>query len=435
LIPTKRFTIASNSDIMSKTELKEVTIYHETANWSLSWYGQNADGKPIRLRQTFNLNRLHDLVHRGQRAKYLAEILKKFAIHQGYPIKKTPYDAVLNHAPSEWLLAEAVRYACDLKVLQSTRSRTHETFQMYARVFVENFLFEMGWLNMKLSDFGRKDAQRFLDWLTEGGTKRASSAALRGKAMQGATLNNYRQGMRSLFFELVRRELIEKNVWGEVKTVETQEAIRRPMTETERDLIFKALYNEHPFLLLGVLFQYHCAVRPAEIRRLKFRMIDLDAGLIHLTADETKNKRRGAITIPKSFIEILRAYSIQTFPPDWWIFGYLMNPHDTIQCGQNSLSTMHRIVLKRLNTEGVLPNIEGLQFYSWKDTGGIDMVNSKIDIDEIRKHFRHASLDYTQRYLRKKQSVIASIRDRESNLADVTKIKEKLLDFASRKKK
>jgi integrase len=238
-----------------------------------------------------------------------------------------------------------------------------------------------------------------------------------------------------MFSELIQRELIEKNPFSGTGIVAVEEAVRRPMTAKERDIVFAALYAKNPFLLLGVLLQYHCAIRPGEMRRLKFRMIDLDAGLIHLSPDETKNHGRGAITIPKDFIEILRAYSIQTFPADWWVFGRHLQPHPTIQMGEKTLSNSHRTVLQDLQKTGKLANIHGLQFYSWKDTGAVNLVDCSIDIDDIRKHMRHTSLDYTQRYLRKKQGVIASIRDKESNLGDLEAVKERLLEWSSKSKK
>jgi integrase len=284
-----------------------------------------------------------------------------------------------------------------------------------------------------LTDFSRRDAQIFLDWLTEGGTKRANGAAHRDKRMKGQSLKNYRSGLRSLFSELEDRELIDKNPWSKTKTIAVEEAVRRPMTEKERGVVFKALYSANPFLLLGVLFQYYCAIRPTEIRRLKFRNIDLEAGLVQLGPDVTKNHDRGAVTIPKEFISILDAFSIRTFPPDWWIFGRHLKPHPTIQMGEKTLSNAHRIILKNLEASGDLYSIEGLQFYSWKDNCGVSLVEGAVDIDDIRIHFRHKSLDYTQRYLSKKRGVIASIRDKESNLADVVAVKERLLNWNNKK--
>lgn len=435
LVPTNRARIAQNTNIMSKTDVKtKVTIYHDTQNWSLAWEGKDANGKPIRLRKTFNLNRLHDLVHRGQRANFIALILEKYAIAEGYLSAPTRWDSLLAHSGPDWTLAEAVRYAVGLKVLASDRSRTHETFEMYGRIFIEHFLVEMDWLTKKLSDFSRRDAQTFLDWLTEGGTKRANGVAHRGERMKGQTLKNYRSGLRSLFTELEDRELVDKNPWSRTKTIAVEEAIRRPMTEQERKTVFNALYSANPFLLLGVLFQYYCAIRPGEMRRLKFRMIDLEAGLVQMPPDVTKNHNRGAVTIPSEFAEILRAYSVGTFPADWWIFGRHLKPHPSVQMGEKTLSNAHRIILQNLAASGALASIEGLQFYSWKDNCGVSLVDGAVDIDDIRIHFRHKSLDYTQRYLSKKRGVIASIRNKESGLTDADKVKERLLNWSKGKK-
>lgn len=425
----------TNQNFNNKTEPPEVTIYHDTAQWLIAFYQTDADGKRHRIRQTFNLNRTKDKTHRGQRAKWFAYLLEQYALPAGYPYTTTQFDTILEGRDTEgWLLPEAVRYAKELKGLKSKRKRSNDTFQNYVNRFVDDFLMQMGWLDKRLTEFGKRDAYQFIDWLQETGNC-SDAPARQGQKLKGRTVNNYREGLRSLFGELVERELVDKNVWSNMGSVPEEEAVRRAMTTGERDALMAALYAEHPFLLLGVLMQYYCAIRPSEMRRLRFKGIDLEAGLIRLNPDETKNHQRGGITIPKPFLAILEAYNIGSFPSNYLVFGEHLQPHPDKACGRNTLSEKHRKVLRRLVAEGILKNADGIQFYSWKDTGGVDLIEDGVPINDIQQHFRHRSLDYTQRYFRQKRNVIATIRDRDNGVADAGKIKAGLSSFFNKKTK
>jgi integrase len=430
LIPTKRSTFGTTkTDNMSKTTPKTLsppTLYSDSEAWSIAFY-QLQDNKKTRVRLTFDLNRIKDLVHRAQRAKYCLRLLDTWAISEGYPHTATCADAVLNDAPVDgWLLGEALGYACDLKRLASDRERSYQTFESYERIFVESFLHQMDWLNKKLLDFTRRDAQLFMDWLTERGDGK-------GKRLSGRTLNNYREGLRSLFYELMRRELIEKNPFAGLLAALEEDPIRRPLTKTERTTIINALYSHNPFLLLGVLFQFYCAVRPNEARFIKVKMLNLNENLLSLPPQNTKMRKRGEITIPQPFADILRGYGIDQLDPEWYLFGHKIEPHPTTPIGRNTLSRLHREIIRKLHAQGILLNIEGIQYYSWKDTGAMDLEEAGININDIRRHLRHENLAYTQKYLEKKQGVIAPIRDRDSGMVNASITAQTFENWKNRK--
>lgn len=45
------------------------------------------------------------------------------------------------------------------------------------------------------------------------------------------------------------------------------------------------------------------------------------------------------------------------------------------------------------------------KLYSFKHTGGVKLVNEGIDTWELQRHFRHKSIDTTERYIRRNFAV------------------------------
>ena len=56
-------------------------------------------------------------------------------------------------------------------------------------------------------------------------------------------------------------------------------------------------------------------------------------------------------------------------------------------------------VLRELKEYKLLTDIENKSFYSWKDTAARDMIEEGVNTAVLMKHFRHASLETTQKYL------------------------------------
>jgi len=56
------------------------------------------------------------------------------------------------------------------------------------------------------------------------------------------------------------------------------------------------------------------------------------------------------------------------------------------------------MIIEKLNKSKQLKDINGLTFYSWKDTGAMELFKRKINILEIRKQLRHKDLKTTQVY-------------------------------------
>lgn len=281
-------------------------------------------------------------------------------------------------------LIAALEMALSLKS-KETRTKTVQTYSSFLNMFIKYWL-DLKNKNSLLDDFRKKDAIHYLDYV------------LITKGVSPITRNNYLTTMRTLFYVLVDREYIDKNPFAGIKKLKVGRKRRQVFEPGECNVICNYLKGRNDGLLLAISLCYYCALRPAEIRRLKIQDVDLTKGIITLDGTETKNKDLAHITMPNHLIEFCQALNIKRHPSDYFIIGEQMQPNPT-QCGKNTMTRMHREVLQELAKYNLLEDIENKTFYSWKDTAARDMIEEGVNAAALMKHFRHASLETTQKYL------------------------------------
>jgi len=182
--------------------------------------------------------------------------------------------------------------------------------------------------------------------------------------------------------------------------------VLRYLSENDRSLYVAAL-------MLGYL-----AIRPREIRDLQVRNIDLKRWVINMPGAQSKNNRNSVVTIPTELCVVFEALGLDGVPGHYYLFGggrgngrhnAKLKPAPA-RIGEHTLSEKFRKVLRLLHASGALPDIEGLQFYSLKDSLALYLLEQGVDIDTAREHFRHSSLEMFQRYLKRLGGVKESIR-------------------------
>lgn len=148
--------------------------------------------------------------------------------------------------------------------------------------------------------------------------------------------------------------------------------------------------DKQPELLLFTQFIYYCFLRPKEIRFLKVSDILWDSMKIQVRTDVAKNGKAQFAVIPDEFAPIVRRQFLMR-PPGEYLFT---SPRDkTMPLSYNTMSRRFRKVLDKFGY--------GKEFalYSWKHTGTVNAYQSGVRIKELMSLLRHASLDYTDRYL------------------------------------
>lgn len=281
-------------------------------------------------------------------------------------------------------LLEALTLAVDIKARESRR----KTAMDYA-CFLNRFSIYWAALGNKdslLEDFNKQQAMQYLDYV------------ILVKKVSPVTRNNYLKAMRVFFFVLVDRQYIDKNPFSGIKKLKAPQKRRRVFSKAECSVICNFLKDSDNGLLLAISLCYYCALRPAELRRLKIEDISLKTGLVTLDGTMTKNKDLATITMPNHLITFLKEINISKYPANYYVFGSDLQPNP-IQTGITSITRKHRDVLRKLAQYRLLTDIENKSFYSWKDTAARDMIEEGINAAALMKHFRHSSLETTQKYL------------------------------------
>lgn len=281
-------------------------------------------------------------------------------------------------------LIEAIEFAFELKAKESRR-HSIVTYSSFVHIF-KNYLKETGKAEYQLKDFSRQEAIQYLDHVL---IKRKVSALTR---------NNYLKAMKVLFFVLMDREYITENPFSGIKKLKIEKKRRTVFSRSESGIICNYLKGNDNGLLLAISLCYYCALRPAEIRRLKVQDIDLKAGIITLDGTNTKNKNLARITMPNHLISFCEEIGIKKHPAHYHIMGYQLRPA-LEPCGFNTIRRTHLIVLRELEKYKLLTDIKNKSFYSWKDTAARDMIEEGVNAAALMRHFRHASLETTQKYL------------------------------------
>ncbi len=227
------------------------------------------------------------------------------------------------------------------------------------------------------------------------------------RKLSGKSVKYYRMLLAKLFKYFCREKLLLVNpVYDIPPCIRVNDQAARPITREDVEIFKKALAMD-PELFLAIKFEYYCGLRPGhEIRELKIKNIDFAAGTIHVDREHAKNGKDRIVTIPRQFLEDLRASGLSGINRSFYIFGRGGIP-GPVPVSKNKLSRHFFNLRKKLN----MP--EEYKFYSFKCTGMIAADDTgKIPAKDISNHVGHSDLATTSIYFRNKKSQVSkAIRD------------------------
>lgn len=340
-------------------------------------------GQETRRRQDFDLNEISDLEVRravGERlVKYLSVFLDIRASVQ--PIC-TP--TVENAPPT---VGEALQRAIEVKT-SGQRTNTHKTYRSIGKIF-RTWIEQRQYAGTPLPEFGRRQCRAFFDYLNT------------RQAYRGCTLNNYLTALRILWGEMIHREMCQENPWKTIKPVRVEEKRRRPFTPEERRVVAGEIEKTDYWLFRGLLLQFFCYVRPVELCRLRFRNFQLAKGLLKVESYQSKTWVARWITLPASILPYFVDGVFDRQPANFYVFGRGIVPGST-PTNEHRMYRRHRNILERLQEDGRLGALDGLTWYSWKDTG-ISMHSRSTSLLATKDQAGHTSTDMTLIYYQAEQ--------------------------------
>jgi integrase len=366
-----------------KTFFNRVSLKKSGQIWSfdlLISYPQN--GTFRRLRRDFNINSLPDEATKKIVAEFL---LKNFAEFFVLGEADTPPMAATSAEakPISPTVLTVVGDMCALKIAMSGKKNTERSYNSSLKNF-EAYLKASNLEQIPISDFSKKMALGYQDFL-------------RGKKCANASVNNRTREAYG-FFECAKdRGLIEFNPFAGLKNLKKAKKKRRPFTDEERRTVADAVKETDIWLYRGLLLQFYCGIRPVELTRLKFGDFDFSTGLVCVKDEAAKSGRTSFRTLPKHIIPVFLDGVFEKYPTNWYVFGQKNRPSKSTDEKTHTAYNAHKRILERLHDEGKLPDIDGLQWYSWKDTHAL--VQSKhVRPFSLKDQFNHADLTTTMIY-------------------------------------
>lgn len=345
--------------------------------WYVVWYEKNpATGQLQRFRNTFQLNRIPNKTQRAQRAAAIVEEITRALVAGGYAYAGRQ-ESGLEYTP----ISEAMQVASSLKASTSVEA-TNQSYASHIRIF-------LAWAraerleDLPVKAFTRLHAVRFLDSRKGVGTR---------------TYNNYVTFMRSIWNALQERGYVESNPWNQVKKAKETAKNRRTFEPGEAAAVAAFIAGKNPGLFAAVLLQYYCFIRPNEMRQLRRRDFDLEGGVIRIPAPVAKSKRPRLVTMPEN----VRAYFLEQYsrtPPNYFLWGPNQKPHPAACQGKNEFYKTHKRLLQQLRKSGVVADITGLTFYSWKDTG-LTEASKTVGLLDLMQQAGHHDPKITMVYIR-----------------------------------
>ncbi len=218
--------------------------------------------------------------------------------------------------------------------------------------------------------------------------------------------NKHLNHFKAVLSELVEFDIIESNPAHNIKNLRVEESIAHaPATEDQMKAIKKELSANHPNFYNFVKVIYHLGVRPEEILLIKLSNVDLKKGIITLSPENTKGRKKyRVLPINKYLLKDLKNMQFENLPKEYYLFGSFREPgkgnigkfQDFIP-GPTHLNRdtatrrWETVVKKKLGFE--------ITMYSMKKYGANKKAQAGISIDAIMGTFGHSKKETTLIYL------------------------------------
>jgi integrase len=337
--------------------------------WYVGYYFTHPETNEFKLFQVWISSKLKTRKERRRKASEIIELIND-KLRRGF----NPYQ---QENISFTNLVTAVEAVVEIKCA-GARPRTAITYRSYGRIFIK-WLHAEGLNSLSVDGFNYQHCLKFSDYIKM------------KQGLSSRTHNNYIDCLRTLFSELENREYILKNHFKKIKHYPEGEQSIFAYSECELNLLKENIPHSDPRLWLVCQFVYYCAIRPAELVRLKIKYLDIENGKIIMPGEITKNKRQEVIAIPPQFIEELRKSDFSSQRPDDFLFSSKLLP-GPFQVAPTRLAERFR---REANKIGLKRRL-----YDLKHTAAGRSIKGGANIRDLQLHFRHSDIITTENYIK-----------------------------------
>lgn len=245
-------------------------------------------------------------------------------------------------------------------------------------------------LNMML-EFNSAFVVNYLDWIYY------------DRENSPRTYNNHLLFIGTFVNYCVSRGYLKENFTTVITRKKELEKKRQIFTIEEKEKL-KLLKEENFSFFVLCMGTYFCFLRRTEMTKLKVSAVFLNEGYIFIDANISKNGKSESVTIPNAYLPLLAKHLEKANNNDFLFSGNNFKTGRT-QLKPKKISDTWDIFRKEKN----IPTI--YQFYSLKDTGITDLLNSGVPAIKVRDQARHYDLKITEGYTARNKTCDEIVRN------------------------
>ena len=202
-------------------------------------------------------------------------------------------------------------------------------------------------------------------------------------------------------------------------------AKRKLVSKVDQQAILDQLYNDvfeiNSKIYIGILFlTTYLNIRPKELREIREEDIDLNRGMITLTALTTKEREEKTIYLLPDDIDLLKSVKM-TFPKNYFFTHTEGSAHSPARAGdrigKDTFYLYWRRTCKKLGIEGV-PLYPGTRHSS-----AVALKESGVSTEDIKRGTGHSTNKAFERYLQVSGSELRKLyaQTRKNNVVPISK--------------
>lgn len=234
------------------------------------------------------------------------------------------------------------------------------------------------------------------NWLCGRFTSKQASELLAEYGTSGRSAysyNNMLQFLKSMFKSFANDGLLPSNPFEPFKGMRREKKHRTTIPKHDRRRILNYFQKRGMtgyVAMMRLCFKH--LVRPKEILMLRMCDVDFDEGLLRIPPEVSKNHDERIIALSHEVLRHIRNLHIQEgTTPETYLFSKDFMPGLRLYTTKNLFDVWHKM-LERLS----MPS--SYHFYSLKDTGITEMLDSGMPPKYVRDLAGHHSLAMTERY-------------------------------------
>lgn len=217
------------------------------------------------------------------------------------------------------------------------------------------------------------------------------------------TYNNHLLFLGTFINYCIDRGYLKENCTTSILRKKKEAKKRQILTLTEKEKV-KQLQQENKTYFTLCMATYFCFLRRTELTKIKVADVNLKANYITVESENSKNKKTEDVTIPNAYINIL-AEHLKTANNNDYLFSA-----DNFKPGKNQLQP--KKISDRWDKFRVENNVGSeYQFYSLKDTGITDLLNSGVPAIKVRDQARHYDLKITESYTARNKNCDETVKN------------------------